>query len=94
MLKKPGDDKFVSVDLSRHLVPNDSEAMIHAGSGGGWGDPLARDTERVQWDVIEGLVSAESARKHYGVVLNPDESIDQAATAALRKEMASQRAHA
>ena len=93
MLKKPDEDKFTSVDLSRHLVPNDSEVIIHAGSGGGWGSPLDREAERVQWDVIEGLVSVESAQKNYGVVLRADESIDQTATAALRKKMASQAAH-
>ena len=88
MLKKPGEDKFVNVDLSRHLVPTDSEVMILAGSGGGWGNPLDREPERVQWDVIEGLVSTESAQKHYGVVIKADQSIDASATAALRKKMA------
>ena len=94
MLKKPGDAKFVDIDVSRHLVPNDSEVIIHAGSGGGWGDPLDREAERVQWDVIEGLVSMEAARKHYGVVLLSDESIDVPATTALRGELAAQRRHA
>ncbi len=91
MLKKPGDAKFVDIDVSRHLVPNDSEVIIHAGSGGGWGDPLDREAERVRWDVIEGMVSIEAARKHYGVVLLPDESIDLPATTALRRDLAAQR---
>jgi len=35
--------------------------------GGGWGDPNARDPERVQRDVEAGLVSAERARNVYGL---------------------------
>jgi N-methylhydantoinase B len=85
MLKKAGDEKFTPVDLSRHLVPEGSEVVINAGSGGGWGDPLDREPERVLWDVIEGLVSEESAKKDYAVVVR-GESIDEPATAALRRE--------
>ena len=39
--------------------------------GGGYGDPLARDPERVLADVREGHVSAAAAERHYGVVLTP-----------------------
>jgi N-methylhydantoinase B len=34
--------------------------------GGGYGDPLRRDPERVRLDVAEGFVSAEAARTAYG----------------------------
>jgi N-methylhydantoinase B/oxoprolinase/acetone carboxylase alpha subunit len=34
--------------------------------GGGYGDPLSRDPERVRLDVAEGFVSAEVARDVYG----------------------------
>ena len=45
--------------------------------GGGWGDPLEREPELVQRDVIEGKVSPEAARHDYGVVLNePDFDVD------------------
>ena len=91
MLKTPKDTSFTDVDLSRHLVPEKSEVLIHAGSGGGWGDPLEREPERVLWDVIEGLVSVDAAKAQYGVVLNGEEAIDLAATAALRKQLATQR---
>ena len=37
--------------------------------GGGWGDPLEREPELVQRDVIEGKVSPAAARDDYGVVL-------------------------
>ena len=51
LLKTPKDTTFTDVDLSRHLVPEKSEVLIHAGSGGGWGDPLARDAALVAADV-------------------------------------------
>ena len=38
--------------------------------GGGYGDPLDRDTKRVVADVRQGLVSREWAGRHYGVVLD------------------------
>jgi N-methylhydantoinase B len=51
--------------------------------GGGWGDPLARDPARVLRDVRNGLVSLAAAAADYGVVTDGD-TIDEAATAALR----------
>ena len=35
---------------------------MRTGGGGGWGDPLERDPERVRWDVLEEFVSREAAR--------------------------------
>jgi N-methylhydantoinase B len=57
--------------------------------GGGWGDPLAREAEKVRYDVACGLVSEASARDDYGVVLLKKAggySIDTAATERLRAE--------
>jgi N-methylhydantoinase B len=63
--------------------------------GGGHGDPLARDAERVLADVREGLVSREAAERDYGVVLKPaarswviDRTATQACRAQLRREKA------
>lgn len=39
------------------------------GGGGGWGDPLARDVEKVAADVRNGLVSARAAELAYSVVI-------------------------
>jgi N-methylhydantoinase B len=38
--------------------------------GGGWGDPLARDPERVRQDVARGFVTPRGAREDYGVMLD------------------------
>ncbi|CAK7032958.1 hydantoinase B/oxoprolinase family protein [Tissierella sp.] len=40
-------------------------------SGGGYGNPLERDMEKVKEDVEMGLVSIENAKLKYGVVINP-----------------------
>ena len=38
--------------------------------GGGWGDPLTREPERVKQDVARGLVTARGALEDYGVALD------------------------
>jgi N-methylhydantoinase B len=38
--------------------------------GGGFGNPLDRDPEKVRWDAREGFISLEKAREIYGVVLD------------------------
>jgi N-methylhydantoinase B/oxoprolinase/acetone carboxylase alpha subunit len=35
--------------------------------GGGYGDPRARDRERVRLDIEEGFVTAEAAARDYGL---------------------------
>jgi N-methylhydantoinase B len=55
--------------------------------GGGHGDSLARDAERVLVDVRDGNVSLEAAERDYGVVIRREGAtftIDQAATNAKR----------
>jgi N-methylhydantoinase B len=62
--------------------------------GGGWGDPLEREAELVERDVIEGKVSLSAAREEYGVVLDrssEDFEIDAKATAALREKLRASR---
>jgi len=40
------------------------------GGGGGWGDPLAREPEKVLEDVLDEYVSVEGARRDYAVALS------------------------
>ena len=71
----------------RQTVPPRDAIRLELPGGGGFGDPRARDPERVRTDVIEGYVTLDHAKSDYGVVLNPkDFSIDQAATGKLRAE--------
>ena len=64
--------------------------------GGGWGDPLERELERIVRDVVEGRVSLESAAADYGAVFAIGSSaeqpeIDQAATSRRRDELRRER---
>ncbi|MDG2061609.1 MAG: hydantoinase B/oxoprolinase family protein [SAR86 cluster bacterium] len=54
--------------------------------GGGWGDPLLRDTVLVLQDIEKRLVSSEGAIR-YGVVLTHEGSLDEEATISLREEL-------
>jgi N-methylhydantoinase B len=40
--------------------------VAHSPGGGGWGDPLERDRDLVERDVLDGVVSPEAARDVYG----------------------------
>ena len=51
------------------IVTAGSTVRIVTTGGGGWGDPLLREVDKVVYDVECGLVSPESARDDYGVVL-------------------------
>jgi N-methylhydantoinase B len=85
LLRLPDEPALKSVDLLRHWVPAQSEAMILTAGGGGWGDPLDRDPERVREDVIEEYVSVDAARSEYGVELDPKTlEIDDKETVRLR----------
>jgi len=74
-------------------VESDAVVKIVTTGGGGWGDPMKREPERVLYDVICGLVSEKSAKEDYGVVVRSvGESIelDNKATEALREDIRSQ----
>jgi N-methylhydantoinase B len=58
--------------------------------GGGWGDPLERETDLIGLEITRGLVTVEGALR-FGVVAHADGSIDTAATEALRAKMRSER---
>jgi N-methylhydantoinase B len=43
----------------------------HAAAGGGYGNPLLRDSKLVEQDVILDYVSVVTAREDHGVVISP-----------------------
>jgi N-methylhydantoinase B len=61
------------------LMPGESVVSVSSG-GGGYGPPTERDPARVVHDVAEGWISRARAAEVYGVVLDADGTIDQAAT--------------
>jgi N-methylhydantoinase B len=69
------------------LKPGDV-VTIDAAGGGGYGNPLEREPERVERDVIEGYVSLERAREDYGVIINPKTlTFDEEGTRKLRESL-------
>lgn len=86
---------MVDTDGSETLLPNNVAVTLNTGqavrgvecSGGGYGDPLDRDPERVLKDVLGRWETLEHAREVYGVVITgngEDLSIDVRATESLR----------
>jgi N-methylhydantoinase B len=71
-----------------HMQIRAGERFVCVGpAGGGYGDPLARDPIRVCNDVADGFVSADAAKRDYGVALTAAGIVDEAATERLRREM-------
>ncbi|MGE0797486.1 MAG: hydantoinase B/oxoprolinase family protein [Lautropia sp.] len=69
----------------RTLKRGERYEAILAG-GGGWGDPLERDPQRVLDDVLDGKVTAAAAATDYGVVIN-GAMLDATATEATRARL-------
>jgi N-methylhydantoinase B len=59
--------------------------VSHCCGGGGYGDPRRREPEKVAKDVTEGWVSKDRASEIYRVALAEDGSVDEGATATLRR---------
>ncbi len=62
---QPGDPSGLS------LCENGDVIQFQSAGGGGFGDPLERDPEAVEQDVLNGYVSLEKALDDYGVVIDP-----------------------
>jgi N-methylhydantoinase B len=76
------------------VVEPGQKILGHDGSGGGYGDPLHRDPDRVLFDVIEGWESVKRAEQIYGVVVTEQSGvqlIDESKASALRASSAKQR---
>ncbi|TQK72440.1 hydantoinase B/oxoprolinase family protein [Nocardioides sp. SLBN-35] len=89
--------EIVDRDGNRRVLPKSGGAplqegdrvLVTGGGGGGHGDPLTRDPERVLADVRSGAVSAAAAAAVYGVVLTDDGAgLDPDATRAAREAAA------
>lgn len=59
-----------------------------SGGGGGVGDPLDREVEKVRRDALNKYISIETAKNVYGVVIKPETfEVDNKATTELRKKL-------
>ncbi|HXQ67902.1 MAG TPA: hydantoinase B/oxoprolinase family protein [Alphaproteobacteria bacterium] len=68
----------------RQTVPPRDRIRLELPGGGGFGRPETRDPARVADDVIDGIVSRESAEKIYKVALTAEGAVDWERTQALR----------
>jgi len=68
----------------RQTVPPRDAICLQLPGGGGVGDPRARDPARVRDDVLDGLITADGARRDYGVAIDTKGEIDFVETARLR----------
>ena len=75
-------ERIPSVSAGLPLRPGDIVSVRTPG-GGGYGDPLLRDPERVLEDLLDDRISKASAREEYGVVVR-DGRLDLKATERLR----------
>jgi N-methylhydantoinase B len=76
--------------VSGFRMVREDVVVLQSAGGGGYGEPLDREVERVLVDVREGYITEERARTVYGVVLggtNDGLTVDRAATAALRESI-------
>jgi N-methylhydantoinase B len=97
--------KYSLTDPRRQDLPKVSQECLQPGEilvsescgGGGYGDPLDRDPEKVRWDVREGFVSLEEARNVYGVIVDTGtelHAVDREGTKRLRAELRERRGRA
>ena len=95
MPAKVGSGYILRADGSREIIPSKGDFMLYAGDeigydsagGGGYGDPLERDPQKVLRDVLDERVSLSSALDDYGVCIDPvTKTVDEAVTFATRKQ--------
>ncbi|MBI4182915.1 MAG: hydantoinase B/oxoprolinase family protein [Proteobacteria bacterium] len=70
-----------------HRIPRGDHLYLELPGGGGNGDPLEREPEKVVEDVLDELVSIATARREYGVVVREDGTLDSEATRRARAEI-------
>lgn len=81
-----GEEKWLGSVFSNYKIKSGDRFTRPTAGGGGYGDPLERDPERVRQDVIDEYVSVKRAELDYGVVIKVidadmlDYEIDEAAT--------------
>lgn len=84
----PGEKQPISWGV--YPLRGDDSLYVRWNGGGGVGDPLQRDAQKVVQDVREGRVSLQAADVLYGVVLD-GERLDAGATEKRRQQLRKQR---
>jgi N-methylhydantoinase B len=85
ILQSPGGETRLLPVLGMSPMYRDQVIEHTFAGGGGWGDPLDRDIDLVQSDLLDGKITVEGARTDYGVVASCETLlIDLEATRRLR----------
>ena len=72
---------------SHYVLQPGQRVILELPGGGGYGPPSERDPERVLADARQGYISLDAAERDYAVVVDAATmAVDEAATAALRRE--------
>jgi N-methylhydantoinase B len=82
-LKKSGKVEVVRKNILETIKPGETVTNMNPG-GGGYGSPFERPIEKVLWDVRNGLVSIEGAKRDYGVVIANPQTLEVDMTASQR----------
>ena len=85
-----GTEALVPSKCDRVAVEANDLLLFETWGGGGWGDPLVRDPERVALDVRRGLVTVAGALR-YGVAVGDDGRVVGDKTETLRTKMQADR---
>jgi N-methylhydantoinase B len=81
----PGTDREVVQGGSYNRLDAGDVLVNNTGGGGGYGNPLDREPDRVARDVRNGFVTVAAAAREYGVVVDPDTfDVDLSGTERLR----------
>jgi N-methylhydantoinase B len=67
-------------------IAKDGRFVCYGPAGGGYGNPLERDPAKVADDVLDKVISVETALRDYGVVVSGKGIVDRAATEKARVE--------
>ena len=68
---KPGepDEQFITESIREYPLQPGETLYTYKGGGGGWGNPLDRDPQAVLEDILDDLVSPQTALETYGVAI-------------------------
>jgi N-methylhydantoinase B len=85
IIKKDGEHVHYRTFDMQYLEPGEI-LVTNSNGGGGYGDPLDREIEKVRLDAQNGYISLAKARDVYGVVIDPETfAVDEVASIALRE---------
>lgn len=82
------EEKSLHAKVTNYKINDGDRLQIKTPSAGGYGDSFKRKPEAVLDDVLDDLISADTARETYGVVINEDLTINSQETNELRKSKA------